>query len=63
MKTKDLLTITSVAVGTAALTVAAFWAGPIGAGGDGDEPNKVPQPRLVSHGAELTLTAKDGRVF
>jgi hypothetical protein len=64
MKTKDILTITTVALGTATLTVAAFWAGPIEAGGDADAPPaKLAKSRLVSDGVELTLASADGRVF
>ena len=42
MKTKDMLTITTVALGTTTLTVAAFWAGPIEAGADADTPPPPP---------------------
>jgi hypothetical protein len=64
MKTKDILTITTVALGTATLTVAAFWAGPIEAGGDADAASaKIAKPQLVSHGVEMTLAATGGRVF
>ena len=64
MKTKDILTIATVALGTATLTVAAFWAGPIEAGGDADAPPaKLAKSRLVSDGVELTLASADGRVF
>jgi len=64
MKTKDILTITTVALGTATLTVAAFWAGPIEAGNDADAPpSKIARTRFVSHGVEMTLAAAGGRVF
>ena len=64
MKTKDILTITTVALGTATLTVAAFWAHPIEAGGDADAPpSKIAKSQLVTHGVELTLTPADGRAF
>ena len=64
MKTKDILTITTVALGTATLTVAAFWAGPIDAGSDADAPPaKIAKSRLVSHGVELTLASAGGRAF
>jgi hypothetical protein len=64
MKIKDILTITTVALGTATLTVAAFWAGPIEAGGDADAPPaKIAKPRLISRGVEMTLAPADGRVF
>ena len=38
MKTKDLLTITTAALGTATLTVTAFCAGPMDAATDADAP-------------------------
>lgn len=64
MKTKDLLTIATAALGTAALTVAAFWAGPMDASNDADAPSaKIAKARLVSHGVELALAAAGGRTF
>ena len=64
MKTKDIMTITTVALGTATLTVAAFWAGPIEAGGDADAPSaKIAKSLFVSHGVEMTLAPAGGRVF
>jgi hypothetical protein len=64
MKTKDILTITTVALGTATLTVAAFWAGPIEAGSEGDAPPaKIGQSRLVTQGVAMTLAPAEGRVF
>jgi len=64
MKTKDILTIVTVALGTATLTVAAFWAGPSEAGGDADAPpSKLDQARFLSHGVALTLAPAGGRVF
>ncbi|MGO8925457.1 MAG: hypothetical protein ACLQU3_00835 [Limisphaerales bacterium] len=64
MKTKDILTITTVALGTATLTVAAFWAAPIEAGSDADTPPaKLAKPQLISHGVEMTLASAGGRVF
>jgi hypothetical protein len=64
MKTKDILTIMTVAFGTATLTVAAFWAGSLDAGSDADAPSaKIAKPQLVSHGVELTLALAGGRVF
>ncbi len=64
MNTKDLMTITTVALGTATLTVAAFWARPIEAGNDADTPpGKVPQPQFVSHGIQMTLAPVEGRTF
>jgi hypothetical protein len=64
MKTKDILTITTVALGTATLTVAAFWAGPIEAGSDADaSPANIAKARLVAHGVEMILAPADGRVF
>jgi hypothetical protein len=64
MKTKDLLTIATVALGTTTLTVATFWAGPIDAGNDADTPSpKLARPLLISHGVELALAAAGGRTF
>ena len=64
MKTKDLLTITTAALGTATLTVTAFWAGPMDAGADADAPpSKVAKARLIAHGIEMTLAAPGDQVF
>lgn len=64
MKTKDLLTITTAALGTATLTVAAFWAGPTDAGHDADAPPpKLAKSLLISHGIELALAPTGGRTF
>jgi hypothetical protein len=64
MKTTDLVTITTAALGTATLTVAAFWAGPLDAGNEADAPPaKIAKARLVSHGVELALAAAGGRTF
>jgi hypothetical protein len=64
MKTKDMLTITTVALETATLTVAAFWASPIEAGSDADAPPaRIAKSRLASHGVEITLAPAGGRVF
>ena len=64
MKTKDILTITTVALGTATLTVAAFWASPIEAGNDADTPPaKIVKSRLVSHDVEMTIALAAGRIF
>src|SRR5512140_1969037 len=64
MKRKDLLTIATVAVGTATLTVAAFWARPIEAGAEVDAPPaKINQSRLVARGIEMTLTSASGQLY
>ncbi len=64
MKTNDLLTITTAAVATAALTVATFGGSPLEAGGDAATPAlKIAIPMLVSHGVTMTLTAPGGRVW
>ena len=64
MNTKDILTITTVALGTATLTVAAFWASPIEAGNDADTPPaKIVKSRLLSHDVEMTLAPAAGREF
>ncbi len=64
MKTKDILTITTVALGTATLTVATFWAGPLEAGSDAEAPSaQIAKSRFVAHGVEMTLASAGGRVF
>lgn len=64
MKAKDILTMTTAALGTATLTVTAFWAGPMDAGNDADAPPaRITKSRLISHGVELTLAPAGGRVF
>ena len=64
MKNKDLITIASTALGTAALTVLAFWSAPLDAGNDGNALTpKISKPRLVANGIEMTLAAADDRTF
>jgi hypothetical protein len=64
MKTKNLLTIATAALGTAGLTVVTFWANPIDAGNDADAPPpKLAKSLLVSHGVELALAPASGRTF
>ena len=64
MKTKDLLTVTTVAMGTAALTITTFWAGSIDAGGEpGQLSPKIEHPKLVTQGVELSLAAAGGQTF
>lgn len=64
MKTTDLLTIATAALGTATLTVAAFWAGPLDAGNEADAlPAKVAKARLMTKGVELALAAAGGRTL
>jgi hypothetical protein len=64
MKKKDLMSVALVAVGTATLTVAGFWANPIEAGGGADGPaTAIAGPKLVADGVEFTLTPAQGRVF
>lgn len=61
MKTKDWLTITSVALGTAALTVVTFWPGPMDAGVEAEGPAiKIAQPKLDCDGLELSVTHPGG---
>ena len=56
--------ITTAAIGTATLTVAVFWAGPIDAGSDVDTPPpRIAKSRLISHGVELMLAPADGKTF
>ncbi len=57
MKKKDVLTITTVALGTAALTVASFWTRPIDAGTDPEGPAvTIVQPTLATRGLELSVS-------
>ncbi len=64
MKAKDLITITSVAVATATLTCVTFWTGPLEAGGEATPPTRqITKPKLVAHGIEVTLAARNGRTF
>ncbi len=64
MKTNDLVTISSVALCTATLTVLTFWSGSLDAGNEGAVLTpKIVQPKLVAQGVELTLTAAEGRTF
>jgi hypothetical protein len=64
MKTKDLMTIATVALGTASLTVMAFWSDPLAADNEGSVPAAaIMKPKLVSHGVEMTLAAAETRTF
>jgi hypothetical protein len=64
MKTTDLITMATVALGAVTLTLAIFWSGPLGAGVEGDTlPPRIEKPRLVSHGIEFTLATAEARVF
>jgi len=64
MKKKDILTIATAALGTATLTVTAFWAGPLDAGHDAEAPAPLAaKTRLVAHGVEIGLAASGGRIF
>ncbi len=64
MNRKDLMTVMTVAAGTAVLTLAALWPDSLGAG---DEPQrllpKIAQPTLLATGVELTLSPPENRVF
>jgi hypothetical protein len=63
MKTKDLLTIATAALGTATLTVA-FHAGPLLSGNDANPLTAtIAKPKLAANGVEMTLSAADGRDF
>ena len=56
MKTKDLLAITTVALGTAALTVVTFWSGPIDAGIEAEGPTtKITHPKLKCNEVEFSV--------
>ena len=62
MKTKDLITITTAALGTAALTVAAFLGTQLDAGNEASPPAPtIPRPQLVVNGIKLTVTAAGDR--
>jgi hypothetical protein len=63
MKLSDLITIGSVALGTAAVTVATLGTGSLEAG-KGDAPGVInSRPKLVAHGVELSLASVNGQVF
>lgn len=64
MKTQDIVTIVSVAIGTAALTVMSLWTTPLEAGDEGATlAPEIARPKLVTRGIELTLTKAGGRAF
>jgi hypothetical protein len=64
MKTNNFTAIGSAALVTATLTVALFLPGFVNAGNGSDIANaRIAQPRLVSHGAQLTLAAAESGVF
>jgi hypothetical protein len=63
MKTKDLLTIGTTALGTAALTVV-FLASPRMTGSDANPTGAtIAQPKLAANGIEITLSPANGREF
>lgn len=62
MKTNDLLIISTVALGTAALTVLTLWPGTVDAGNDAVVQAEIAQPKFVAHGLELSLAPANGRV-
>jgi hypothetical protein len=62
MKRQDLIKTASVALGTAAITVATCWTGPVNAGNEGQAlPAKIARPKLITHGVELTLVSTGDR--
>ncbi len=64
MKTKDLMTVMTVAVATASLTVMTFWSGALNAGDDEGKPAaQNAKPKLLAHGIEMTLAAADDRTL
>ncbi|MEI6654690.1 MAG: hypothetical protein WCP45_07985 [Verrucomicrobiota bacterium] len=64
MKTQDLMTVVTVAVATASLTVMTFWSGALNAGDDANKPAaQIAKPKLLAHGIEMTLAAVDGRTL
>ena len=63
MKTKDILTIATTALGTATLTVA-FLASPTTSGTDANsQAVTIAKPKLVANGIEMMLSAAEGRQF
>ena len=64
MKTNDLMTITSVALATATLTVATFLAASLEAGNDADSTTaKIATPKFVSNGIEMTMSTVGNEVY
>ena len=64
MNTKDLLIITTVALGTATLTVATFLGDTLNAANEANSPTpQIAQSELVAHGIKMTLTASGHRQF
>jgi len=62
MKTKELLTTTAIALGTATLTVATFFSGALVADTIPSIPaSSIAQPKLVAQGIELTATLANNR--
>jgi|ERR1039458_1608116 hypothetical protein len=63
MKTKDLLTIATAALGTATLTVA-FHASSLISGNDANPlAATIAKPKLVANGIEMTLASANGRDY
>lgn len=61
MKRNDLAIVITVALSTAALTVASFWTTSLEAGGDGDSvAPTMAKPKLAVQGVEMTLSPVDG---
>ncbi len=58
MKTNDVLIITTVALGTAALTISSLWPSSLNAGDEASMAPEISKPKLISHGLELTLQMK-----
>src|SRR5512146_3185443 len=58
MKTNDVLMITTVALGTAALTISCLWPSSLNAGDEASMAPEISKPKLISHGLELTLEMK-----
>ena len=62
MKTNDLAIIGSVAMSTAALTVALFLPDSLNAGND-TAPAQIVQPKFASNGVEFTLVPVENKTF
>ncbi len=63
MNRNDILTATTVAVGTAALAITVFWPDALDAGDREPLPAGISEPKLFIQGVELRLSPEGGRNF
>lgn len=64
MKINDLMTIASVALTTATLTLINFWPATLDADDHDNTPSTaIAQPKLLAHGIGMTLATAHGRTF